>query len=311
MKNTIIKSERYAHITLPVYSQEYVYDMKTGGHSRNSKILPPVPNAQSMQIIMPHAHEDIELITVTEGSMRMVNGEREYPLKAGETALISPFVPHTAYIDKACHSYVKYRYFTADCRRLCSAAKQGFLSELASAQFTMTPVLRDNVLHDMVSRMPELYLGQGGDGTAECEILSLFFSVIGRIRTLGGFLDVRKAENPDGDFRQRAMDFINSHYREPITNEQIYEAFPYTQSYFCRLWKKNFGKSFSATLTEYRIAMAIDLYQCGDPSLTIAELAMQVGFTDYSVFCHSFRRIVGETPGEYLKKNGTVRRRTE
>ena len=75
----------------------------------------------------------------------------------------------------------------------------------------------------------------------------------------------------------------------------------YTLTYFCRVFRKCFGKSFSAYLTEYRVFMATCMRgQCA----TIAEIAEKVGFDDYCYFSNVFRRQVGVSPREYFRGNG-------
>ena len=103
------------------------------------------------------------------------------------------------------------------------------------------------------------------------------------------------------DFIRRVSSIVEENYQTGLTSRDAAARMNYTLTYFCRVFRKCFGKSFSAYLIEYRVFMATCMRgQCA----TIAEIAEKVGFDDYCYFSNVFRRQVGVSPREYFRGNG-------
>lgn len=78
------------------------------------------------------------------------------------------------------------------------------------------------------------------------------------------------------------------------------EQFHFSKEYFCRLFKKYSGITFTQYLTECRVVNAEHLLINTDSS--IAEIAQLVGFSDEGRFISQFRKYYGDTPGSYRRK---------
>jgi len=75
---------------------------------------------------------------------------------------------------------------------------------------------------------------------------------------------------------------------------------------FSRSFKQEFGESFIAYKTGYRIERAKELLAV--PSMSIADVASLVGFTDPSYFSRAFREVVGSTPSEFRSRFAQLER---
>lgn len=95
----------------------------------------------------------------------------------------------------------------------------------------------------------------------------------------------------------RMRHFVEEHYMEDISVLDIASAFGYSEAYFCKLFKQNFGKNFVTYLTEYRVERAKRLLS--DLSSNVKEIGQQVGYADSNYFTKVFRRITGMSPSEY------------
>ncbi|MDY4433662.1 MAG: AraC family transcriptional regulator [Candidatus Flemingibacterium sp.] len=103
------------------------------------------------------------------------------------------------------------------------------------------------------------------------------------------------------DFIRRVSSIVEENCQTGLTSRDAAARMNYTLTCFCRVFRKCFGKSFSAYLTEYRVFMATCMRgQCA----TIAEIAEKVGFDDYCYFSNVFRRQVRVSPREYFRGNG-------
>lgn len=113
-----------------------------------------------------------------------------------------------------------------------------------------------------------------------------------------GITEVCGVENGSGSSGQKQMlDYIEKHYMEDISVQDIAEAFNYSEAYFCKLFKQNFGRNFISYLSEYRIEKAKK--QLGIISINIKDIGKAVGYPDSNYFAKVFKRITGKSPSEY------------
>lgn len=98
----------------------------------------------------------------------------------------------------------------------------------------------------------------------------------------------------------RCVQYIESHYFEKVTLEQLARMVYLTPSYLSRVFAKETGQPFNAYLNEVRIqkSKALLLHD----GLRLADIAAAVGFEDQSYFTKVFKRSVGATPNKYRDK---------
>ena len=95
-------------------------------------------------------------------------------------------------------------------------------------------------------------------------------------------------------------DYIEQHYVEDIALQDIAGFLGYSDVYFCKLFKQNFGKNFITYLNEYRMDKAKELL--ANPRINIKDVGQKAGYRDANYFTRLFKRMVGETPSEYRNK---------
>ncbi len=84
------------------------------------------------------------------------------------------------------------------------------------------------------------------------------------------------------------LDYIATHYAEPISQTQIAEQVHLNPEYFCRLFKEETGENFSVYLMMYRLKIADELLKTKD--YKIYEVAEKVGYPNASYFSRIYRR---------------------
>ncbi|MBP5325136.1 MAG: AraC family transcriptional regulator [Pseudobutyrivibrio sp.] len=101
---------------------------------------------------------------------------------------------------------------------------------------------------------------------------------------------------------KEVMNYIHEHYKEDISLQDVAEVIGYSEVYFCKLFKQNFGKSFIVYLNEYRIEKAKKLLE--NPLINIKDICFESGYRDANYFTRVFKRQTGMTPSEY--RNGVM-----
>jgi two-component system, response regulator YesN len=93
--------------------------------------------------------------------------------------------------------------------------------------------------------------------------------------------------------------YIQAHYNEDITLQDIADRFFLSREYISRKFKQEFKENLSDYIGRIRIEKAKLLLL--NPASRIAQVAEQVGYQDEKYFSKVFKKMTGFTPGEYRK----------
>ena len=95
------------------------------------------------------------------------------------------------------------------------------------------------------------------------------------------------------------MSYIQQHYNEDLTREDVADAVFLSSAYFSRFFKQKTGLSFIDYLTTVRMQKAIELL---GTHMKVGEIANRVGYLSRNRFFINFRQYSGYTPSEYRKQ---------
>lgn len=114
---------------------------------------------------------------------------------------------------------------------------------------------------------------------------------------LNSFKYGENEEYADG-FR-KTLKFIERNYMHDITLDELADMAGYSKYHFSRLFKKYSGSTFITYLNQRRIKAA-EMHLLNE-SLSVTNVAMQVGFSSLTTFNRVFKDIKGCTPSEFRK----------
>ena len=95
----------------------------------------------------------------------------------------------------------------------------------------------------------------------------------------------------------KAKQFISEHHTEDLSLGQLAAAVHTSIFYFCKLFRKVTGTTFTEFVSRTRIEKAKNLLL--NPNLRISEIAYEVGFQSLTHFNRVFKNVVGESPTGY------------
>lgn len=101
-------------------------------------------------------------------------------------------------------------------------------------------------------------------------------------------------------FRQ-IVRYVNEHFQSDVSIQDISKKFYIHPNYVSHLFKKELRVNFTKYLTGIRMERACELLR--GTSLTVSEIAEQVGYHDYFYFAKLFKKQTGKTPTAY--RNGS------
>ena len=96
---------------------------------------------------------------------------------------------------------------------------------------------------------------------------------------------------------KNVISYIQLKYAEPVKIDTIAYSLGLNRSYLTRLFKDATGYSLQEYLLTYRMKMAVKLL--ADNSLSVAQVAANVGYTDTFTFSKAFKRHFGKSPSDY------------
>jgi AraC-like DNA-binding protein len=95
----------------------------------------------------------------------------------------------------------------------------------------------------------------------------------------------------------KAKQFISENHTEDLSLGQVAAAVHTSIFYFCKLFRKVTGTTFTEFVSRTRIEKAKNLLL--NPNLRISEIAYEVGFQSLTHFNRVFKNVVGESPTGY------------
>ena len=98
----------------------------------------------------------------------------------------------------------------------------------------------------------------------------------------------------------RAKDFIAQHSSESISSGRVANELHLSRFYFCNLFKKNTGLTFTEYLSRLRVEHVKKLLL--NPNMRVSEIAFQTGFQSLTHFNRIFRKVTGQSPTEYRER---------
>ena len=114
---------------------------------------------------------------------------------------------------------------------------------------------------------------------------------------------LERYSSQDYQFKLPVQAYISEHYTHPIRLEEIARAFSFNPAYFTQLFRRHFGMTLVQYLTWYRVQRSQELLT--GSHIPLEEIAFQNGFSSYSYFCATFKRLTGITPGEFRRTGKT------
>jgi AraC-like DNA-binding protein len=104
-------------------------------------------------------------------------------------------------------------------------------------------------------------------------------------------------ENEESPLITRAKHFIGEHQAESLSLGQMAKALNVSTFYFCKMFKKTTGLTFTDYLARTRIERAKNLLL--NPHVRVSEVAYDCGFISLTHFNRIFKRVVGKSPTDY------------
>ncbi|MBH1941189.1 helix-turn-helix transcriptional regulator [Mobilitalea sibirica] len=122
-----------------------------------------------------------------------------------------------------------------------------------------------------------------------------------------GYVKTQNSIDYSNKIVQATKEYLEAHYTEDITLEDVAEQVNISPQYFSKLIKKNTGFNFIDWLSMLRVKKAKELLTNSD--LTVKEVCFMVGYKDPNYFSRIFKKRMGITPSDYIKNSNFLSRK--
>ena len=231
-----------------------------------------------------HWHNYFEIELVLSGSGVQTYNGKEYPIARGDVYLLTPVDFHgiegdvellNISFDEVC--------LPRDMLSFLSDPKSEKISRLSAEEFDRFCMAAALLQHEcQVS------------GTCTGQLLEYLLCCFAR-RTK---MQREHLPNEQLSGMQKAISFIELHFREPVTLKQLSALSGYNASYFSELFHKVTGQTYKERIRQLRISYAKMLLTNG---CSVSETCFASGFGSLSNFTATFREQCGIAPKDYQK----------
>lgn len=238
-----------------------------------------------------HAHQDlVEILLICGGEGRFLVGETFYEVKAGDLLLYNSGVVHDEFSSAE-------NAISAYCAAIAGLRLPG-LRENALTADGVPPLFHAGTEAEDLRLLFEMMYRYLQEDRPGCENLChhLTLALLGRILHITGDAP-RRDRVETGTLGRQVQAFIDGHFSEPLTLQDMGKALHVSPYYLSHVFKETSGYSPTQYLLRRRIGEAQNLLISTD--LPMAKIAEQVGFETQNYFNLQFSKHVGMPPGKY------------
>ena len=249
-----------------------------------------------------HDHSAVEIVLVLEGTVTYTVEDSVYQVHKGEVLIVPPDTPHSLNMGDGSSRYLFL--FEPDAIMTMRDIKS------MAVYFHKPFHLRDGSeahvrIRELLLRAREAYDKKELMWNTVCySSLLRIYALLGQ-RYLSG-IKPRSGDglrNMDSEVITAVMTYINNHYREELSLEDVASFAGFSRYYFSRSFKRQTGYSFKDYLCQKRLQVAMDLLIRSNTPMR--EVAIESGFGSVATFNRVFREKKGCTPTQYRAIYGT------
>ena len=243
---------------------------------------------------VPHTHNHTELFFIVSGKGQFLIQDQVFPVDVNNLVIINPNVSHTE--DSLNAQPLEYIVLGIDGIELATSANSNgqfcVLDHFESVEIS-------SCLRNILREMELKNTGYEDICQAYMEIL-----IIRLMRNTA--LAVQEENSGNSGNRQCAVvrRYIDMHFKEPLTLEQLSEEAHINKYYLSHAFKREYGVSPINYLISRRINES--KYLLAETDLSMSQIAQLLGFSSLSYFSQAFRKTQGVSPMEFRQSSKRV-----
>lgn len=266
-----------------------------------------------MHRIRWHWHAEIEAIILNHGEAFFLADDTKLHLTAGHGVLINQNILHSVQpvnpnVSCSLYSLKFHPDFLFGCENTMLSDKY-LVPVLSSPDLKIIELHEEDVWHeklvDVINSIIAVNLTKkyGYELLTKSHLCQLWNLLLKQMAPKNTAKNKQITTSLDENRVKEAISYIENHYHEHITLQQIAAATHISKSECCRCFKRTLHLTPFEYLMKYRIFRAANMLQQNDPKArSMSSLALSVGFNNASYFNKIFKQYLDCTPSEYRRR---------
>ncbi|MFA9380651.1 MAG: AraC family transcriptional regulator [Acetanaerobacterium sp.] len=223
------------------------------------------------------------LMLVEEGECTVKTQGRCFVAHRGDLVLLNCYTPHEYYTDDRLK--IIWLHFAG-------AQSLEFINSIYRLKGAVLPGQHHSLFSDSLYGLLEIFKNKQSlsESSASCIIHKLLCNLVSPTTESGAFNILDSVVN-------NAVQYIKSHYAEPLSVEEIARHVSVSPSHFSRLFKRETGNSPYEYVLNIRLDKSKKLLK--QTNLSVAQISECAGFNSLSNFAYTFHTRVGITPTQF------------
>lgn len=289
------------------FSDTALHINETGYHGTSEFPIAIYLDDVSNNYVNWHWHEEFEIGFVTEGSVILGCGNRNYRMECGDIFFINSNVLHSMYRNTTCKNAI-FKSIAFHSSIISESVTSVFYIKylfpiLSNVNFKECMINKDHHDYQSILNILENVWNYVFSEDLDYELkvrneLSTLFGILNQLRK-----NIEETISPQSfnylpEKRvQVLLNYIHTHYKDKITIESLAKKASISKTEVLRCFKSIIGLSPINYLNSYRLQRAAQLLI--NTENNIQEIAMDCGFDDNSYFAKLFKKKYHVSPRNY------------
>ena len=245
-----------------------------------------------------HFHDEYEFLYIKSGCLRCVTDNDEYFAYPGDILFINSYTPHETYSNQIGTDIILIQFKKPG----TSDRTLQYLYNFIKIKNVQCYIFKQGLdLSDKLKNYFSEIITEYSEKQASYQyFLNAIVHMIHAVLLRSGVIadETKLIANNNIKRLLPIIEYVNIHYNEQITLEEISKLLHISTAYFSRLFKQTIGSNFTEYLLFVRICKAKHLLKKG---FNVSEAAFDVGFTSLSYFDRVFKKYTFCSPKNYKK----------
>lgn len=257
----------------------------------------------SSEMLDCHWHDELEFLLVTSGKAVFRVGELEYRVKEGQALFIKNGEIHSAHSDDVPWGFSAIVFHPSLLNsNPYDKIQNKYINEIINKQYIFSDLITGNEPweRELIAHIEKIIeIAEKKEYTYELLIKSHLYAVFSLILR-NAKTELNQNPTYRSDRLKTVIQYIQNNYEKQIRISDLSQMVNMSEGYFCRYFKKVAAKTPIEYLNYVRVVKACDLLKNSEKK--ILDIAMEVGFNNFSYFINRFKKYMNMTPADFRKK---------
>lgn len=240
-----------------------------------------------------HFHQNIEIMYVLEGNLKLMAGNSEYNAGPEDIIVINANKKHSYYTTED----ILVGHFQIDFRQLSEMLNTNQILFWCNSTMNKNAAYED--LRVVMKEIFNQYNDKSGLGLIVLKTLyyKLLQILVENFLVRSDDKRFMNEKNPDEDRLTEIINYIHANYEKRLSLNELAEHLFLSVPYLSKYIKRNMGMNFVDYINNIRLFHAVDDLLYTDKS--IMNIALDNGFANAAAFNELFKKVYNAKPSEY------------